>query len=216
MIYRDVTKEQLIRIVTEAVKKELESAMQVPTGISVRHIHLEEAHVERLFGPGHRLVEKKRLSQPGQYACEETLDVTGPKGTISRVRVLGPVRKQSQVEVAFSDARALGVNPPVRASGDLTGTPGITLTGPYGKVELTEGVIIADRHIHMTPEDAARFSVADGDLVRVQTGGVKGGIMDQVRIRVSDSYALDFHIDTDDGNAFLLTQGQPVTLIKQQ
>lgn len=216
MIYRDVTKEQLIRIVTEAVKKELEGTLQVPTGISVRHIHLERGHVERLFGPGHRLVEKKRLSQPGQYACEETLDVIGPKGTISRVRVLGPERKQSQVEVSYSDARVLGVNPPVRASGDLHDTPGITLAGPCGTVSLTEGVIIADRHIHMTPAEAKCFGVTDGELVQVQAVGVKGGILDQVRIRVSDSYALDFHIDTDDGNAFLLTQGQMVTVLKPQ
>lgn len=203
-------------LVTEAVKRELDGAMQVPAGISVRHIHLKREHVERLFGPGYRLVEKKPLSQPGQFACEETLDVTGPKGTISRVRVLGPERKQSQVEVAFSDARVLGVNPPVRASGDLSGTPGILLTGPYGQVELTEGVIIADRHIHMTPADAVRFGVTDGELVQVQVDGVKGGSMERVRIRVSGSSALDFHIDTDDGNAFMLEQGQMVTVVKRQ
>ncbi len=216
MVYRDVTREQLVRLVTEAVKRELHSDMQVPAGISVRHIHLGREHVERLFGPGYRLTEKKPLSQPGQFACEETLDVTGPKGTISRVRVLGPERKQSQVEVAFSDARVLGVNPPVRASGDLSGTPGILLTGPYGQVELSEGVIIADRHIHMTPEDAVRFGVTDGELVQVHVGGVKGGSMERVRIRVSASSALDFHIDTDDGNAFMLVQGQMVTVVKRQ
>lgn len=216
MVYRDVTREQLIKLVTEAVKRELEGTMQVPAGISVRHIHLEREHVERLFGPGHRLVVKKQLSQPGQFACEEVLDVTGPKGTISRVRVLGPERRQTQVEVAFSDARALGVTPPVRASGDLKGTPGIRLTGPYGQVDLTEGVIIADRHIHMTPADAARFGVSDQELVRVLVDGIKGGSMDRVRIRVSDSSALDFHIDTDDGNAFMLTQGQMVTVAKEQ
>lgn len=216
MIYRDVTREQLIRLVAEAVKRELDGAMQVPTGISVRHIHLGREHVERLFGPGHRLVEKKKLSQPGQFACEETLDVTGPKGTISRVRVLGPERKQTQVEVAFSDARTLGITPPVRGSGDLHGTPGILLTGPCGQVELTEGVIIADRHIHMTPEDAVRFGVADGELVQVHVDGIKGGCMERVRIRVSGASALDFHIDTDDGNAFMLAQGQMVTVVKQQ
>lgn len=215
MIYRNLTQEQLIQLVTEAVKKEIAGTYEVPVGISVRHIHLERKHVELLFGPGYQLTEKKKLSQPGQYACEETLDIRGPKGTIKQVRVLGPERKQSQVEVSYSDARVLGIQPPVRASGDLEGTPGILLSGPYGETELEAGVIIADRHIHMTPADAARFDVTDGQMVQIVVGGEKGGTMNQVRIRVSGSYALDFHIDTDDGNAFLLMQGQAVTVKKE-
>lgn len=214
MIYHDMTEEELTRIIVETVLKELNQDRQVPVGISVRHIHLERRDVDRLFGTGHQLVVKKELSQPGQYACEETLDLVGPKGTIERVRVLGPERKESQVEVSYSDARVLGINPPVRASGDLSDTPAVTLRGPLGEIRLERGVIIADRHIHMTPEDAVRFEVTDGDMVRVAIGGEKSGLMGQVRIRVSKDYALDFHIDTDDGNAFLLKQGQLVQVMK--
>lgn len=216
MIYHDVTTEQLTRIIVDAVKQELNREPLVPTGISVRHIHLERKHINQLFGYGHQLQVKKMLSQPGQYACEETLDVIGPKGILKGVRVLGPERNQSQVEVALTDARALGVTPPVRASGDLTGTPGILLRGPEGEVALEQGVIVADRHIHMSPEDTARFHVKDKELVQVEIGGEKPGIMGHVRIRVSSDYALDFHIDTDDGNAFLLKQGQPVKVLTAQ
>lgn len=216
MIYHNVTEEQLIRLVTEAVKREWKPDTRVPVGISVRHIHLERKHIDVLFGTGHQLTVKKMLSQPGQYACEETLDMAGPRGTISRVRVLGPERKRSQAEVSCSDARILGIEPPVRASGDLDGTPGILLKGPCGQVLLDQGVILADRHIHMTLADADRFSVSDGEMVEVAVDGEKGGIMKQVRIRVSDSYALDFHIDTDDSNAFLLKQGQLVTVTKPE
>lgn len=213
MVYRDVTEEELTRIIVEAVLSELNQERWVPVGISVRHIHLQRKDIDRLFGVGHRLTVKKELSQPGQFACEETLDVVGPKGTIERVRVLGPERMESQVEVSLTDARTLGIAPPVRASGDLSGTPGILLRGPYGEVQLDRGVIVADRHIHMTPGDAVRFSVKDGDLVQVEINGEKSGTMGHVRIRVSEDYALDLHIDTDDGNAFLLKQGQPVQVI---
>lgn len=215
MIYYNVTEEQLVRLIAEAVRQELDSRNKIPTGISVRHIHLERNHVEALFGPGYQLKEKKKLSQPGQFACKETLEAVGPKGSISRIRVLGPERKRSQVEISWSDARILGISPPVRPSGDLEGTPGILLKGPYGQVFLEQGVIIADRHIHMTPADAERFGVSDGQILEVEADGEKGGIMKQVRIRVSKDYALDFHIDTDDGNAFRLEQGQLVTLKKQ-
>ena len=177
---------------------------------------MSQSDLDALFGAGYELTKMKDLSQPGQYACEETLDVIGPKGILKGVRVLGPERNQSQVEVALTDARALGVTPPVRASGDLKGTPGILLRGPEGEVALEQGVIVADRHIHMSPEDAARFHVKDKELVQVEIGGEKPGIMGHVRIRVSSDYALDFHIDTDDGNAFLLKQGQPVKVLTAQ
>ena len=216
MIYHNVSQEQIVTLVLEAVKKVLAKPETIPTGISVRHIHLERRHVEALFGPGYQLTFRKALSQPGQFAVEETLDIIGPKGTIKNVRSLGPERPDTQIEVAYSDARKLGVKAPVRASGDIEGTPGICLSGPAGIVNVEKGVIIADRHIHMTPEDAARFGVSDGELVAVKIEGVKSGIMENVIIRVSDRYRLDFHIDTDDGNAFMMSQGQEVTLIKKQ
>lgn len=215
MIYHNVSEEQVIRMVTEAVKKVLDKEDTIPTGISVRHVHLERCHVEALFGPAYWLTVKKELSQPGQFAAEETVDLTGSKGTIKRVRVLGPERSASQVEVAFSDARILGINPPLRASGDVHGTPGIRLTGPYGSVDLEEGVIIADRHIHMSPKDAEHFGVSDGEKVSVKIDGIKSGILEGVTIRVSDKYKLDFHIDTDDGNAFMMSQGQKVRILKE-
>lgn len=206
--------EKVTKLVMEQLQKLKEDPYGVPVGISARHIHLERKHVDLLFGEGYRLTPKKMLSQPGQFACEETVEVVGPKGKSLKLRVLGPERKQTQVEVAFSDCRGLGVEPPVRTSGDLEGTPGILIRGPKGEVETTSGVIIADRHIHMTPADAKWYGVENGQRVKVRVDGCKGGVMDNVVIRVSDTGYLDFHIDTDDANAFLLTQGQQVQIIK--
>ncbi|SFR87430.1 phosphate propanoyltransferase [Anaeromicropila populeti] len=216
MVYYDITQEQLIQMVTEAVLLEIKKAGSnvVPTGISVRHIHLTREHVDYFFGRNYQLTPRKQLSQPGQFACEETLDLIGRKGSIKKVRILGPERNKSQVEVSITDARMLGIEAVLRSSGDVEGTPGITLRGPEGLLVLNEGVIVADRHIHMTSADARRFGVKDGQRVRVQVEGQKPGIMDGVVIRVSDRYRLDFHVDTDDGNAFMLSQGQLVTILK--
>ncbi len=212
-------REELIQKVTALVvenwKRLSTQPYQVPVGISARHVHLSGEHVEMLFGTGYRLTPIKALSQPGQFACEEQVAVCGPAGTLPKVRILGPERRQSQVEMAFSDCRVLGVQPPVRTSGDLKGTPGIVLKGPKGEVVLSEGVIIADRHIHMTPEDALWFGVSDQDRVRVMADGPKGGVLDQVLIRVTRESRLDFHLDTDDANAFQLKQGQWVTIRKE-
>lgn len=183
------------------------ASFMVPVGISNRHIHLSQQHIEELFGAGHTLTKTKDLSQPGQFACEEIVTLIGPKGSMPGVRVLGPARKASQVELAATDTFKLGVKPPVRDSGKIDGTPGLDVEGPQGKVHLDEGVIIAARHIHMTPEDAAKHSLKDGDHVRVVVPGVRGGILEHVLIRVSSSYALDMHIDTDEGNAFSLFNG---------
>lgn len=212
-------REELIQKVTALVvenwKRLSTQPYQVPVGISARHVHLSREHVEMLFGTGYRLTPIKALSQPGQFACEEQVAVCGPAGTLPRVRILGPERKQSQVEMAFSDCRILGIQPAVRTSGDLKGTPGILLKGPKGEVLLREGVIIADRHIHMTPEDALWFGVSDQERVRVAVDGPKGGVLDQVLIRVTRESRLDFHLDTDDANAFQLKQGQWVTIRKE-
>ncbi len=187
---------------------------QVPVGISARHVHLSREHVETLFGAGYQLTSQKSLSQPGQFACKEQVEVCGPKESIEKVRILGPERKQSQVEMAFSDCRILGIQPPVRTSGDLKDTPGILLKGPAGEVSLKEGVIIADRHIHMTPEEAEWFGVSDGERVNVVVPGEKGGVLGWVLIRITRESRLDFHVDTDDANAFLLKQGQWITIRK--
>ncbi len=212
-------REELIQKITEKVLEHWNrlstDPYQVPVGISARHVHLSREHVEILFGAGYRLTPEKSLSQPGQFACKEQVEVCGPKGSIKKVRILGPERKQSQVEIAFSDCRNLGITPSVRISGDLKETPGILLKGPVGEVSLKEGVIIADRHIHMTPEDAKWFGVSDGERVNVTVPGEKGGVLGGVLIRITRESRLDFHVDTDDANAFLLRQGQWVTIRKE-
>lgn len=212
-------REELIQKITEMVLEHWNrlstDPYQVPVGISARHVHLSRDHAETLFGAGYQLTPEKSLSQPGQFACKEQVEVCGPKGSIKKVRILGPERKQSQVEMAFSDCRILGIKPPVRTSGDLKETPGILLKGPVGEVFLKEGVIIADRHIHMTPEEASWFGVSDGDRVNVQVPGEKAGVLGRVLVRVTNESRLDLHVDTDDANAFLLRQGQWVTIRKE-
>ena len=214
MVYHDISQEQLLLLITQAVQAELQKrSRQVPVGISVRHIHLTRDDVDRLFGYGYQLTPKKALSQPGQFACEECLDIIGPKGELKHVRILGPERSATQIELAQTDCRSIGIQAPVRSSGDTKGTPGVTLRGPRGTLTVPEGVMIADRHIHMTPAQAAAFGLADGDRVQVKIDGLKPGVMGGVLIRANDKCALDFHIDTDDGNAFLLKQGQLVTVL---
>lgn len=170
---------------------------------SARHIHLTTADIETLFGKGAELHNKKDLSQPGQFACEEKVELVGPKGSI-KVSVLGPARKATQVELSFTDARTLGLKDvPVRESGDVAGTPGLHLVGPAGEVELAEGVIIAKRHIHMTPADAETFGVVNGQIVsvKVDCGNGRATVFGDTVVRVSPSYALAMHIDTDECNA---------------
>ena len=169
--------------------------------VSARHIHLSNADLAVLFGEGHQLTCKKELSQPGQFACEEKVTVKGPRGEL-KMSVLGPTRKDTQVEVSLTDARTLGVVALIRESGDIAGTNGCTLVGPCGTVELKEGVIAAKRHIHMTTKDAEYYGVTNGQIVevKVETDGRTTTFGDTV-VRVSDSYALAMHIDTDEANA---------------
>lgn len=187
---------------------------KVPVGISNRHIHLSQEDLETLFGPGYELTIKKDLSQTGQFAAEETLTIEGPKSSIERVRILGPTRKETQVEVSRTDAFTLGVQPPVRDSGSLEASPGLTLVGPKGKVELKQGVIIAQRHIHMNEEDAEKFGVKDKELVSVRTGGDRGVTFENVLVRVRDDFVLEMHIDTDEANAAMLANGQMVEVFR--
>lgn len=187
----------------------------ITVGISARHVHVTRETLDVLFGEGYELTVKKELSQPGQFASNELIDLVTEKTTFPKVRILGPIRKGDQVEVSLTDAMKLGLKTtPVRDSGNVAGSPGITLVGPKGKVELKEGVIAAQRHIHMTPADAAHFGVKDKDIVKVRCGGQRGLIFDNVLIRVSDSFALDMHVDTDESNAAGLKNGEVVELIK--
>ena len=217
MLIRNITGEQLIQLVTEAVKKALAGQeRRVPVGISMRHVHLNARDLARLFGPTYVLTPYKSLSQPGQFAAEESVDVIGPKGMLRRVRILGPLRKETQIELAQTDCRSIGVKAPVRASGHLEGTPGSILRGPCGEITVDHGVIIADRHIHLSPSQAAAFGLKDGDKVKVSVDGEKKGVMGGVLIRSNDQCEMDFHIDTDDGNAFQLKQGQLVTILEKE
>ena len=176
--------------------------MKVLIETSARHVHVSKADLEILFGEGYELTVKKELSQPGQYACAERVDVVGPKRTLSGVSILGPCRKDTQVEISLTDARAIGVNAPIRESGDIAGSGSCKLVGPKGEVELKEGVIAAKRHIHMTTKDAQEFGVKDKQEVMVKVEGTgRAIVLDDVVVRVSDSYALAMHIDTDESNA---------------
>ncbi|EGO62069.1 phosphate propanoyltransferase [Acetonema longum] len=187
---------------------------KVSVGVSGRHVHVSREHLDVLYGQGYQLQPMKDLSQPGQYAAKELVDLVTEKGTFKNVRILGPERKQTQIELALTDSIKLGINPPVRDSGDLKGSPGLTISGPKGQVTITEGVIIAGRHIHMTPDDAAKFGVKDKDIVKVKTGGPRAVIFDQVLVRVNPAYSLELHIDTDEGNAAMLKNGEIVEVIK--
>lgn len=196
------------------VLKDNKSGNEIPVGISNRHIHLSQADLDALFGAGYELTKMKDLSQPGQYACKETVTVVGPKGAIEKVRILGPVRKATQIEVIAGDSFKLGVAGDVRMSGDLAGTHGVTLVGPKGSVQTKEGLIVAQRHIHMTLADAARLGVKDGDIVDIKVTGSRGGIFSNVAIRANDSSALECHIDTEEANAMGLTSKSTITIVK--
>lgn len=177
-------------------------ANKVLVETSARHVHLSAEHIEVLFGKGATLTHKKDLSQPGQFACEERVKLVGPKKEIANVIILGPARPATQVEVSFTDARTLGVNAPVRESGDVAGSAGCKLVGPAGEVEIAEGVIVAKRHIHLTPEDAAQFGVEDKEIVSVKVESAdRTTIFGDVVCRVSPKFAAAMHIDTDEANA---------------
>ena len=211
----------------EAIVKKIVSEMDapvaaaddltIPVGISNRHIHLSREDLDTLFGAGYELTPIKDLSQPGQYACKELLTIIGPSmRPIENVRVLGPIRKESQVEISVTDSFVLKVKPPVRESGSLAGSAPITIIGPKGIVTLKQGCIIANRHIHMSPADGARFGVKDGDYITVDAfSGTKRTRWFDVQVRVSDKFCLEMHVDTDDANAVGFKNGNTVTMVKE-
>ena len=186
---------------------------KVEIGISNKHLHLSDADLEALFGQGHKLTVKKDLKQPGQYAADELVDIEGPKGVLKNVRVLGPTRKESQVELAATDARVLGLELPVRESGALDGSPGIKLIGPKGEIKLPKGAIIALRNIHLSTSEAKDAGVEDRQMVTVKTYGSRPLIFEDVLIRTSDSFVNEMHVDTDEGNAAGITNGDIAEII---
>jgi len=203
----------LASLIADSVVAKLMPAIGlVPVGISARHVHLSPDDLNVLFGENYRLKSIKMLSQPGQFASDAFVELVG--STISiKLRVIGPTRKQTQVEISRSDANRIGIDAPVRHSGVLDGTPGGLLRGPQGSVQLKQGVIVADRHLHLTVEEALAYRLRDGDKVRVYVDGDKAGIMENITVRAGDSHALDLHIDTDDANAFGLEQGKLIKLL---
>ena len=210
--------EAVLKLLLEAVKAANDSRAaapdEIPVGISNRHVHLSQADLDTLFGAGYQLTPIKDLSQPGQFACKETVTICGPKGAIEKVRVLGPVRSKSQIEILAGDGFKLGIKAPAKLSGDLAGTPGITIVGPKGTVNTPEGVIVAQRHIHMLPQDAARYGVHDGQIVKISVEGPRGGVYGNVAIRATDTSALECHIDTEEANAMGVGSSATIKIIK--
>lgn len=209
--------ELITKMVLEAIDKQKTSdntGYMVPVGVSARHVHLTQEHVEVLFGPGYQLTKKKEL-MGGQYASNELVTIVGLKlRAIENVRILGPVRTKSQVEVSATDAIRLGVKAPIRESGNIAGSSAIAVVGPKGALYLNEGCIIAKRHIHMAPKDAMAAGVHDGDTVSVKADNERGTVFNHVQIRVDDSFTLEMHIDTDEANAARIVTGDTVRIIK--
>jgi acetate kinase len=195
------------------VTRKLQPAIRIPVAISARHVHLTRNSIDALFGPDYQLRVRTPLSQPGQFAAEETVTLAGPQGTLTKVRIVGPERREDQVELSRTDEIELGLDAPLRASGDLTRTPGLRIIGPKGWKDLECGVILAQRHIHMSPADADCLGLRDGELVQVgleHTG--RALTFGDVIVRVSPEYRLEMHLDTDEGNAAGLHHGEEALL----
>jgi len=199
-------------LAAEIEKRLKRSKLDVPVGVSNRHCHLTREHFKVLFGAAAEPKRVKDIKQPGFYAAEEAISVQGPKGTLHKIRLVAPYRDHTQIEVAVTDALALGLNPPVRESGDVKGSAGATLIGPAGKVDIKEGVIVAQRHLHFSPAEAKAWGMTSGETVRVRCGTGKGRstVFEDVVVRVSDKYSLEFHVDTDEANAAGIKTGDIV------
>lgn len=211
-----------IDVITKLVYEEIsklgitieEDNSTIPVSVSARHIHVSQEDLEILFGKGYKLTKFKDISQPGQYASEEKVTIVGPRGSIKNLRILGPVRNETQVELSVTDTRTIGINPVMRQSGKLEGTPGIKIIGTKGEIIKDKGCIVAERHIHMTKEDSKKYGVHDGEIVKVKINSIRGGILDNVFVRVRDDFALDMHIDVDDANAMGIKTGDRLEIMK--
>ncbi len=206
MIARETLRALRASNITNIIRSQKDAPVSVE--VSAHHVHFSQEHVESLFGPGYQLTPELPLSQPGQYACQEKVTLVGPKGQVDRVRVLGPTRPETQVEISMTEQFKLGIHPPVRESGDLEDSPGITIEGPHGSVTTDKGVICALRHIHMSPEDALRFGLRDKYKVRVRVEeSDRELVFGDVLVRVHPTYRLAMHLDTDEANAANITSG---------
>ncbi len=208
--------DQLIHYMCEEAVKRFQTInkYKIPVGVSNRHIHLTQESVDKLFGKGYELKVKSMLKQPGQYACEETVLVRGPRGEFPRVRILGPTRSINQLEISITDSFKMGVGRVIRESGDIAATPGFEVVGPEGSITLPEGCIVALRHIHMTPEIADEMGVKNGEMVDVKFFGERKAILGNVLIRVSPNFSLEMHLDVDEANAVSVKNGDFAILKK--
>lgn len=210
-------KAQLVEKITNEVLKRIKAQSNVPStvvGVSNRHMHVSKADLECLFGKGYELTKWKDLKQPGQFAAKETVTIVGPKGAIEKVRILGPVRNRTQVEISKTDSFTLGIKAPIRESGNIKDTPGVMIKGPKQSIRLHEGVIIAKRHIHMSPSFAKQHGFHDKELVKVQFNGERGLVFNEVLLRVSEKFVNEMHIDTDEANAGNIGNGDVGIILK--
>lgn len=220
-------KNKLVKMVTNQVLDSLNTKTDsrqdydsnkynIPIGISVRHLHITQADLEKLYGSGYKLSKKKDLTQPGEFASNEVVTLVGPRlKSIENVRILGPVRDHTQVEVSQTDAITLGIKPPVRRSGNIKGSESLTLIGPEGAITLDEGVIRANRHIHLPPAEADKMDVKDDEIVSVEIPGTKSVVLRNVQVRVKEGWVLQMHLDTDDANAADVQCGLKARIIKE-
>ncbi|MBY0754595.1 phosphate propanoyltransferase [Clostridium sardiniense] len=208
--------EETIKLVTKLVMDKLSDLekYKIPIGVSNRHVHVSQADLEVLFGKGYVLTKKSDLKQPGQFAANETVTIRCQKGEFKKVRILGPIRERSQVEISLTDSFRLGIKAPIKESGHLENTPGVELIGPNGSVKIEQGTIVALRHIHMPPEYAEKIGVKDKEIVEVETLGEREGILGNVLVRISDKFSLEMHIDIDEANACALKNNDFVILRK--
>lgn len=207
--------ENLLNEIVEEVINRVKKEAFIEVETSGRHVHLSREDVDKLFGKGYELTKLKDLSQPGQYACKERVTITGPKGSLRNVVVLGPCRANTQVEISLTDGSSLGLKAPIKQSGDLEGTLGIKISTEYGEVELEKGLMVAKRHIHMKPCDAKKFDVCDNEVVQVKVMGQRPLIFDDVVVRVSESFETYMHIDYDEANACGYSKGTFAKIIKK-
>jgi putative phosphotransacetylase len=206
--------QSIVEEVVQQFNKHASKQNTVPMAVSARHCHLSQSDLEALFGEGYELTKKTDLSQPGQFAANETVMIAGPRGSIENVRILGPARDTTQIEISRTDSFKLGAKPPLRESGDIRDSAPVTLIGPKGSLHKKEGLIIAQPHIHMTEEDAELYGVQNGEYVRVRTDSERPVTLEKVLIRVSPKYKLEMHIDTDEANASLISTGTAGMLFK--
>lgn len=211
----NVSNEEFIELISKLAIKELKNDMKyfVPVGVSNRHVHLNRKDLDVLFGEGYQLTKFKDLKQPGQYACKETVTIKGSKGEFINVRILGPLRDETQVEISVSDGFKLGLRPPMRESGKLDGSSGVTIEGPCGKIIKSKGCIVAWRHIHMDTDTAKSLNLNDKDIVEVKVFGERNAVLGNVLVRVSKNYSLEIHIDVDEANACGLINNDTVRVV---